>query len=344
MRIYPKVKVAAVQAGPVYLDMAASLDKACRLIEEAAREGCKLVAFPEAFLPGYPYWSHVDDPISVMPYTQALFAQAMECPGFELSKIAASARENNIYVMISGTEREQSSVYCTQFLFDNRGNMINKHRKTKPMHSEKMIWGEGDASTMKVVDTPFGKIGSLMSNEHMNAMNSMVMCSQREEIHVASYAALPKSPVNYRTYNTHFACANCYAVSNACFVIFATQVMDKATVDALCKDHPEYLDKLPTCENGGIGGGASCIMNPDGDIISNTLAPDEEGIVTAELDLSAIGIANFFGDTTGHYCNPAVHLEVSCTPRKVVNFNGCQQELAISYETMNTYEGGSDNE
>lgn len=344
MRIYPKVKVAAVQAGPVYMDMAASLDKACRLIEQAAAEDCKLIAFPEAFLPGYPYWCQVDDPVSTMPYTQMLFAQAMECPGFELSKIAAAARENNIYVLITGTEREQSSVYNTQFLFDNMGNMVNKHRKCKPMHSEKMIWGEGDASTMKVVNTPFGKVGSLISNEHMNAMNSMVMCSQREEIHIASYPALPKSPVNYRTYNPNYATVNCYAISNACYVIMSTQVMDQGTVDLLCKDHPEYLGKLPTCETAGIGGGAACIINPDGLIVSNTLSPDEEGIVTAEIDLAAIGVANFFGDTTGHYCNPAIHLEVNTTPRKVVNFNGSQQDLAISFEAMNTYEGGADNE
>lgn len=334
MRNYPKVKVAAVQASPVYLDMNASVEKACALIREAAEQGVKLIGFPESFLPGYPYWCWMDDPISTMPFTQRFFAGALECPGPELGTIARCARENQIYVCIGATERDGSSVYDTQFLFDNSGNMMGKHRKLRPMHSEKMLWGEGDASTMKVCDTPIGRIGSLLSCEHMVPVNSMAMCSQREEIHIASYPALPKQPVNYRDYETHMALTNCYAVSNACFVILSTQVMNPEILDILCQDHPEYRTYFRAGEPGSCFGGAARILDPEGEVISSLLPEDQEGIVTAELDLSAIGVANFFGDTTGHYCNPAVWLEIDSTPKKTVRWSSEQEDCTVPYEKI----------
>lgn len=334
MRIYPKLKVAAVQAGPVYMNMDESVKKACKLIAEAADKGAKLIAFPEAFLPGYPYWVWLDDPITTMEFTQMLFSSALECPGLELSKISQAAKENDIYVCISASEREGGSIYMTQFVFDDRGNLLGKHRKLKPMQSEKMVWGEGDASTMQVYNTPYGKMGSLASCEHMSPMNAMIMRAQREEIHIASYPALPKEPVTYQTYNANMSSANFYAVANACYVLFCTQVVNEDVLNLLCGDHPEYLEKIVTCRNGGLGGGNSCILNPDGEIISNSIPEDQEGIVTADIDLSAIGVADFFGDTIGHYCNPAVYLEVDTTPKKVVRMKGNTVDYALSYENL----------
>lgn len=333
MRNYPKVKVAAVQAASVYMNVEASVEKACGLIKTAALEGAKLIAFPESFLPGYPYWIWVDDPITTMPYTQQFFAQALECPGPELAKIARCAKENHIYVCIGATEREQSSIYDTQFLFADDGTLLYKHRKLKPMHSEKMLWGEGDASTLAVADTPIGKIGSLLSCEHMQPVNSMVMCAQKEEIHIASYAALMKEPVNYRDYYTSCTLANCYAVSNACYLLFSTQVMNQETLDFFCKEHEEFKERLIK-DSLLPAGGRACILDPDGVVISNVLEEGEEGFVTAQIDLAAIGVANFFGDTTGHYCNPAVWLEVDKTPQKVVRWTGKETDPTVSYEVL----------
>ena len=333
MRNYPKVKVAAVQASPVYMDMEASVEKACSLIREAAESGVKLIASPESFLPGYPYWIWVDDPISTMPCTQQFFAQALECPGPELARVAKCAKENHIYVCIGATERESSSVYDTQFLFGDDGTLLGRHRKLKPMHSEKMLWGEGDASTMTVANTPIGRIGSLMSCEHMQPVNSMVMSSQREEIHIASFPALPDEPKNYRDFYTYETLANCYAVSNAVYLLFSSQVLNEETLNFFCGANESYREKVIKGDLSHAGGHAY-ILNPDGDIISNTLADNEEGFVTADIDLAAIGVANFFGDTTGHYCNPVVWLEVDRTPQKVVRFGGRKTDIRIPYETM----------
>lgn len=334
MRKYAKTKAAAVQADSVFMNVDASVEKACKLIRTAAGNGASYIVFPEAFLSGYPYWCWVDDPGSVMKYTQMLFAGAIECPGPELSKISECAKENRIYVCIGASEREQSTIYSTQFVFDDKGNMLGKHRKLKPMNSEKMIYGEGDASTMKVYDSPFGKIGALLSWEHMYPVNSMMMCSQREEVHAASFPALPKSPVKYNTFKPNYKELVFYAIANACFVICSTQVISRETVELISEEHKEYIERLVTAETDGIGGGNAFIMDPNGKIISNTIPEDQEGIVYADLDLSLIGISNFFMDTTGHYCNPAVFLEVDQTPQKTVRTVGNPQS---TYITQNTF-------
>lgn len=336
MRTFPKLKVAAVQAAPVYLNMKASVDKACQLIRQAAEAGAKLVVFPEAFLPGYPYWCWMDDPVSVMPFTQMLYTQALECPGPELSRIAACAKQNDIYVNISASERDGSTVYCTSFVFDDQGNLLGKHRKLKPMTSERMIWGEGDASTLRVYSTSLGKLGSLMSVEHMMPAEIMTMCAQMEEIHMASYPALPKEPVTYRTFEPNLSLAISYVISNACFFIMSTDVITEEIRDMLCGEHPEYAQYLPTANGDHLGGGHAFVMSPDALVISDSLEEGEEGIVTADIDLSIIGVKNFFMDTAGHYCNPAVHLDVDLTPKQPVQFHGSLVSTFVSYEDLAT--------
>ena len=334
MRTFPKLKVAAVQASPVYMNMDASVEKACGLIRQAAEKGAQLVVFPEAFLPGYPYWCWMDDPISVMPFTQMLYTQALECPGPELSRIATCAMENHIYVNISGTEREGSTVYCTTFLFDDLGNLLGKHRKMKPMTSERMIWGEADASTMQVFKTPIGRLGMLSSIEHMLPAEIMVLCAQVEEIHMASYPALPKEPVGYRTFEPNLSLAISYVITNACYFIMSTDVITEETRDLLCTEHPEYAAYLPTSTGDHLGGGNAFIMSPDALIISDRLDEREEGVVTADIDLSIIGVKNFFMDTTGHYCNPALSLDVDVTPKKPVQFHGTLENDTLRYEEL----------
>lgn len=119
--------------------------------------------------------------------------------------------------------------------------------------------------------------------------------------------------------------------SNACFFLFSTQLIGEDTIHKLTSEHPEYVERLITSKSNGLGGGNACILNPEGDIISNVLAENQEGIVTAEIDLAEIGIANFFGDTTGHYCNPAVHLEVENEKKSVVRFGAEKENYAITF-------------
>ncbi|WP_211296372.1 nitrilase-related carbon-nitrogen hydrolase [Paenibacillus donghaensis] len=177
MMDYPKYKAAAVQAAPVWLDLEASTEKACRLIEEAAGNGAKIIAFPEAFLPGYPWWILHGDPIMYgMKYWERFYKNSVEIPGSTVSKLSAAAKNNDIYVSISVTEKDGGSLYLTQLWFDNKGNLMGKHRKVKPTIGERTIWGEGDSSMMPVFATAeLGRVGGLQCWEAYHRLSAKAM-------------------------------------------------------------------------------------------------------------------------------------------------------------------------
>ena len=149
---YPVVKVAAVQAAPEYLDRDATVEKACSLIDKAGSEGAKLVAFPEAFIPGYPWWIWFDEPAAGIPFFIKLYKNAVTVPGPAVQSLSEAAKRNGVYVCISVTEKDGASLYLTQLWFNPNGDLIGKHRKLKPSGAERYIWGEGDASMMPVFD------------------------------------------------------------------------------------------------------------------------------------------------------------------------------------------------
>ena len=153
-----KVKVAAVQASPIFLNLDATVEKAAGIIEEAAKNGAELIAFPEAFFPGYPYWIWVGDVGSQLEeFWVRFYKNAVEIPGPAVSKLSEAARKNNIMVCASVTERDGGSLYLTQLWFDKEGNLMGKHRKLRPTNAERIIWGDGDGSMMPVFDTEIGR-------------------------------------------------------------------------------------------------------------------------------------------------------------------------------------------
>lgn len=332
MNKYPKVRVAAVQAGPVYMDLDASVEKACVLIKDAAKKGAQLVGFPEAFLPGYPWWIWLDNPLAGMGLTEKLFRNAITVPGPAIQKISACAKENNIYVCISGTEIEGSTLYLTQFWFDNNGNLMGKHRKMKPSNAERTIWGDGDGSTMEVFDTPIGKLGGLMCFEHLIPANLMTLGAQGEQIHVASWPPLPEKPENIMSLMPNETATRHYCLANAAFSLFCTQVFNQDAVDMCCEGHPEYLKKLPTALNNGLGGGNSKIFDTTGEVISDTIPETEEGVVVADLDLSQSIGQKMLIDTVGHYTKPGcLHMVFNRNAEKSVHIEGEQVDNSISF-------------
>ena len=187
---YPVVKVAAVQAAPEYLDRDATVEKACSLIDKAGSEGAKLVAFPEAFIPGYPWWIWFDEPAAGIPFFIKLYKNAVTVPGPAVQSLSEAAKRNGVYVCISVTEKDGASLYLTQLWFNPNGDLIGKHRKLKPSGAERYIWGEGDASMMPVFDTEIGRLGGLECWEHMVPANMMAMMKKNEQIHVQAWAVL----------------------------------------------------------------------------------------------------------------------------------------------------------
>ncbi|MBX9812766.1 MAG: carbon-nitrogen hydrolase family protein, partial [Burkholderiales bacterium] len=194
---FPKVKVAVVQAAPVLFNREATVEKACRLIGEAAAQGARLILFPEAFIPAYPrglsFGSVVGNRNPQGRHTwQAYWANAVDVPSPATVALGAAARGANAYVAIGVIERDselsRGTLYCALLYFGPDGRLLGKHRKLKPTASERLIWGEGDGSTLTAIDTEFGKLGGLICWENYMPLARMAMYSKGIELYLAPTA------------------------------------------------------------------------------------------------------------------------------------------------------------
>ena len=161
-----KVVAAAVQAAPVFLDRDATVDKAARLMKEAAANGAGLVVFPEAFVPGYPDWVWRTTPWSDRGWYERLYDEAVEVPGPGTEALSTAAAEASVYLAIGVNERDRGTLYNTLLFFAPDGSLLGKHRKLMSTGAERLVWGQGDGSGLVVFDTPFGRLGGLMCWEN----------------------------------------------------------------------------------------------------------------------------------------------------------------------------------
>ena len=197
MSDFPKVKAAVVQAGSVLFDCRASLEKACRLTCEAAAEGARLILFPEAFIPAYPRglsFGTVVGSRSAQGRDTWLryWANSITVPGAEVEALGEAARQANAALVVGVIERDselsRGTLYCTMLYFAPDGRLIGKHRKLKPTAAERLVWGEGDGSTLTVVQTEFGKIGGLICWENYMPLARMAIYGKGVEIYLAPTA------------------------------------------------------------------------------------------------------------------------------------------------------------
>lgn len=293
------VKVAAVQAAPVYYNLEASLEKAIGLIGKAKEEGCALVAFGEAWLPGYPFHIWLGPAAWGMQYVEQYFdnAIAVDSPAFQ--RLCDAARDHGIMVAMGYAERDGSSLYLGQALISAEGEILQKRRKLKPTHVERTVFGEGYGCDLDVSDTAIGRVGSLCCWEHIQPLSKYAMFSQNEQIHIAGWPAfsLYREGAHALGMEVNMAVSQVYAVEGQCYVIAPTSVVD-ADALALLGQTPEMPPLLLP------GGGSAAIFAPDGRRIGNRLEENEEGLVVAELDLGAIKIAKSIADPAGHYAKP----------------------------------------
>ena len=293
-------KVAAVQAAPVFMDLAATIDKGIGLIEEAAKSGARLVAFPECWVPGYPWWVWLSAAAHNVKYFAAYHENSIvvESPHFE--QLRAAARANKIFISMGASERDQGSLYIAQFLIDDHGELVKARRKLKPTFVERTVFGEGDGSDLEVSSTSIGRIGQLNCWEHLQPLTKYAMFSLHEQIHIGAWPSFSCYPQAYSLgpeLNTSVSRA--YAAEGQCFVI--------APCAVISKDMVELLTETPAHDELIIaGGGYACIFGPDGSAIGETLAPDQEGLIFADIDLGAIAVAKCFADPVGHYSRPDV--------------------------------------
>ncbi len=306
------VTVAVVQAGSVPFDTDACVGKAVRLIEEAAATGAKVIVFPEAFITGYPKGLNYGlvvgarDAVGQEEFRLYLDA-AIDVPGPQTQQLGKAAAAHGNYVIVGVIERELGTCYCTVLFFAPDGQLLGKHRKLMPTAMERMIWGFGDGSTLTVVDSPYGRIGSVICWENYMPMLRMAMYSKN----VALYCA-PTADDR----DTWLPSMQHVALEGSCFVLTACQFVRTkdfpGTVRVALGDSPDAV----------LMRGGSAIISPFGRVLAG---PQFEGetILTATLDLNDIGRAKFDFDVAGHYSRPDVfQLIVNEAPMRPVIAKG----------------------
>lgn len=310
----PITKVAAAQLAPVFLDTAATVAKTVDAMVEAAKNGAQLVAFPETFIPGYPYWALVLDPMSSGgEFTKKLFYQAIEVPGPEMEILCEAAKKAGIWAVVGINERSGGTLYNSQVTISDQGEVVGLRRKLVPTSHERLIWGRGDGSDLVVIETPFGTLGALICYEHSNALFRYALQGQGEMIHVANWpGGLPWINPVIDAATRH------YAFEAQAFVISVTAVLTQEMIDAMGTGGS--VDRLSP------GGGYSGIIGPRGNYLAE---PENEGetILYADLDMDEIVKAKLIVDSVGHYARPdVVRLVLNSDNQAPIQIEGDQVE------------------
>ena len=314
-------KAAVVQAAPVFMDLDGCVEKAVGIIEKAAGEGARIVAFPECWFPGYPWWMWLSAAAYNIKYFQQYHENSIVIDGDAFNRLSRAARENDIFVSAGASERSHGSLYIAQFLFDNKGDLLQARRKLKPTHMERTVYGDGDGSHIDVFETDLGRVGQLCCWEHIQPLTKYAMYSMHEQVHVAAWPSFSCYPQAYALgAELNQAVSQVYAVEGQCFVLSPCGVVSQEMYD-LMVDNEDQAALI------SVGGGFAQIYGPDGSPMCKQLPEAEEGLLFAEIDLGAIAIAKSFADPVGHYSRPDVtRLLLNRTPQLQV------EEFSIQLE------------
>ncbi len=294
----PRFKAAAVQAAPVFLNTAATVEKAIGLMEEAARNGARLIALPEVFIPGYPYWNWLLNPVEGSPWYEKLLRASILVPGAETDALCAAARRLKIHVVVGVNERVDYSlgvIFNTVLTIDEDGKLIGRHRKLVPTWAEKLTWTPGDAAGLRVHRTAIGPLGALACGENTNTLARFALLAQGELVHVANYIALPVAPPDYDMADAIRVRAAAHAFEGKVYTIVSCSTVSEEIIAAMETVKPGAREML-TRKNGAFSG----ILGPDGRVSGEPLI-DKEGIAYADIDLSRCIQGKQMHDIVGHY-------------------------------------------
>jgi nitrilase len=308
----PPVRVAVVQAGSVLFDTPRTLARLAALAADASGRGARLAVFPEAFVGGYPKGLGFGARMgSRTPEGREEFRRyadaAVVVPGPETEAIGATARAHAMHLVVGVVERAGSTLYCTALFFGPDGSLLARHRKLVPTALERLVWGQGDGSTLPVLDTPAGRVGAVICWENYMPLLRTAMYAKGVEV----YCALT---VDDR--DTWLPTVRHIALEGRCFVLSACQYLTRADAPA------DYAGGYGDDPAAVLIRGGSCIVGPLGQVLAGPVF-GEEAVLTADLDPDELPRARFDFDPVGHYARPDVFtLSVNESPAPGVGFAG----------------------
>jgi nitrilase len=294
-----KLKVSLIQSSPALFDLEASIDKIENLLIQAKKENPGMILFPEAFLPAYPRGLGFGSPVGSRSEAgrdlwHLYWQNSLDLNGSEMTKLSSMVKAAGCYVVIGVIEKDsvgKGSLYCTMLYFNPKGELLGKHRKLKPTAAERIIWAEGDGSTLSTFNTDLGKIGGLICWENYMPLARMAMYQKGVEIYLAPTADHRDS---WQATMRHIACeGRCFVLGCNQFVTKEMYPKDLPGIEDL-RDQPEIMSR-----------GGSVAVDPMGNVIAGPLF-DEEGILHAELDMDLVARAKMDFDPIGHYNRPDV--------------------------------------
>lgn len=293
--VLPAYKAAAVQAEPVFLDREATVDKACRLIEEIAAGGATLAVFPETWIPGYPVWTNADARWNYRPAKEAyalLYRNAVDVPGPVIDRLCNAAGQTGVAVVMGIHERSRTGTLYNSLVFiDRDGCFLGTHRKLVPTYHERMIWGRGDGSTLSVFDTAQGRLGGLICWEHWMPLTRFAMYAAGEQVHAAVWPSATE---------TFLLACRAMAFEGRVYVVAAASYLTKAMLPV---DFPLEAELESFPEEMCVGG--SAVIGPDGRFLAGPVYGCET-IVYADIDLNRIMGEKQLLDVAGHYSRPDI--------------------------------------
>ena len=287
------VRAAAIALAPDLNSAQGTVDRMTDAIAAAAADKVEIAVFPETFVPYYPYFSFIEPPVASGKEHLRLYEEAVEVPSPITTALAETAQRHEMVLCVGINERDGGSLYNAQLIFDADGSMRLKRRKITPSFHERMIWGRGDGSGLKAVDTAVGRVGALACWEHYNPLARYTLMADGEEIHCAQF---PGSMVGQIFADQIEVTIRHHALESGCFVINSTGWLTDEQVATISSGDEKKAKALR-------GGCYSAIIAPDGSHLCDPIT-EGEGMAVADLDFSLITKRKRMLDSVGHYSRP----------------------------------------